>query len=97
MGETVLYGQAVDRVRVVGRPYLARIAHDAKVHAPAAAGAALDLDIGMPFPQFREDMIEVADVIDIEALLILGGLFGPAGLREAAVVIPFEEADIVLR
>ena len=68
VGEAVLNGEAVEGVGVVGGPDLIGVAQDAEVDAAAAAGAGLDLELGMLGAQLIEDGVEVLNVGDVDLL-----------------------------
>ena len=55
VGETVLHGEAVGRIRVVRRPDFVGVAQDSQVYAPATSGTAFDLNLGMFLAQVGKD------------------------------------------
>src|SRR6201996_4829466 len=97
VGESVLDGEAVERVGVVGGPDLLGAAHDAEIDAAAAAGAGFDLELGMLRAQAIEDGIEILNVGDVNLFLVSDGHGVPTGLRPVAVVVPLEKIDVVVR
>lgn len=82
---TKLYKQPFQGVGVVARPDLREVGQDARVEAPAAAGAALPQDVGEGGGEVGKDSVEAEHVGVVGA--------GAGELVHAAVVVPFDVAD----
>jgi hypothetical protein len=50
VAESILHGQAIEGIGVVGDPDLVSVFQDAEIDASAAAGAVFDFDFRMPPP-----------------------------------------------
>ena len=61
VGETILNGEAVEGIGVVGGPDLVGEGEDAEVDAAAAAGARFDFNLRMLRAEFAEDAVEVLE------------------------------------
>jgi hypothetical protein len=95
IGEAILLREAVEWVGVVGGPDLVGVFENAEIDASAAAGARLDFDLRVALLEFGKNVIEVARKRDIDFLLLGGCKLIPPWLAPVAVVVPFEEGDIV--
>ena len=95
VGEAVLDREPVERVGVIRWPDLDRALQDAEVHAPAASGAGLDLELGVLRAQLVHDVVHIPDELDVDLFLLVERNRVPAGIRPVAVVVPLEKGDVV--
>ena len=70
VGESILLGQAVEGIGVVGGPDLVGVLKNAEIDASAAAGAGLEFNLGMLGAQLGKNGVEVARELDIDLLLL---------------------------
>ena len=86
---------AAERVGVVARPELVRIAQEAEVHVPTTRGAGLHHDLRTLRLELREKVVEADRVVVPEVRLAVGLQVGGAGVDDVLVAVPLHVGERV--
>lgn len=94
VGSTVLDTQPVHGVGVVGAPDLGRVVEHAAVEASAAAGAALNKQLGELLMEGLQNLIHAQHKAVVHLTLALRRQAGAPHIGEAAVHVPLHIGDV---
>src|SRR5260370_37186618 len=96
IGKSILYQKAVERVRIIRRPDLVGVTHDAQVNPASTSGATFDLNLWMFRTQLGEDRVKILHIGDVDLLLVFRSRRRPSWFGPVAVIVPLEKGDAIL-